>query len=104
MRMKVIAHTFFSKRLRIFLISSLSLLILPFQSIPSHAASLPSAPQYVEAMADVYQVAITWDAPGNNGGSQILITPRESGTSHPQQILQHLLPVQRRNSDALLTD
>lgn len=72
MRMKVIAYTFFSKRLRIFLIFSLSLFVLPFQSIPSHAASPPSAPQYVEAMADVNQVAITWDAPGNNGGESNL--------------------------------
>jgi len=72
MRMKAIAHTFFSKRLRIFLIFSLSLFVLPFQSIPSHAASPPSAPQYVEAMADVNQVAITWDAPGNNGGESNL--------------------------------
>jgi hypothetical protein len=72
MRMKDIAHTFFHQRLRILLIFSLSLLLLPFQSTPSHAASPPSAPQYVEAMADMNQVAITWDPPGNNGGESNL--------------------------------
>ena len=40
MRMKVIAYTFFSKRLRIFLIFSLSLFLLPFQSIPSQVAEM----------------------------------------------------------------
>jgi len=72
MRMKDIAHTFFRKRLRILFIFSLSLLLLPFQTISSHAASPPTAPQYVEAMADVNQVAITWDPPGNNGGESNL--------------------------------
>ena len=72
MRMKVITHAFFSRRLRFFLIFSLSFILLSFQSIPSHAASPPSPPQYVEAMTDVNQVAITWDAPGNNGGESNL--------------------------------
>ena len=72
MRMKVLTHAFFTKRSRIILIFSLSLLLNPFQSIPAYAASPPSPPQYVEAMADVNQVAITWDAPGNNGGESNL--------------------------------
>ncbi len=72
MRMKVLTHAFFTKKSRIILIFSLSLLLNPFQSIPAYAASPPSPPQYVEAMADVNQVAITWDAPGNNGGESNL--------------------------------
>jgi len=40
-----------------------------FQSV---AASVPSAPQYVEAMADSNQVAVTWDPPSSNGGDSLL--------------------------------
>ena len=40
-----------------------------FQSV---AASAPSAPQYVEAMVDSTQVAVTWDPPSSNGGDSLL--------------------------------
>lgn len=39
---------------------------------PSFAASVPTYPQYVEAMAGPTQVAITWDAPSSNGGEPTL--------------------------------
>ena len=39
---------------------------------PSSAASVPSYPQYVEAMAGPTQVAITWDPPSSNGGESTL--------------------------------
>ena len=71
MAMKNTQRELFLERLRIFLVFSLSLLLLPFQTIASHAAS-PSAPQYVEAMADSTQAAITWEAPSSNGGEAAL--------------------------------
>lgn len=42
------------------------------QTLPSWAATTPSAPQYVEAMADTTQAAITWEAPSSNGGETAL--------------------------------
>ena len=71
MAMKNTQRELFVERLRIFLVFSLSLLLLSFQTIASHAAS-PSAPQYVEAMADSTQAAITWEAPSSNGGEAAL--------------------------------
>jgi hypothetical protein len=50
----------------------LASLLSVFQISPSVAASVPSAPQYVEAMAGPNQVAITWDPPGSNGGESTL--------------------------------
>lgn len=38
----------------------------------SYAATPPSAPQYVEAMSDSNQVAVTWDPPNSNGGESLL--------------------------------
>ena len=72
MRMKVLTHAIFFERMRLFLIFSLSLFLTSSQLIPSHAASPPSAPQYVEAMADSTQAAITWEAPSSNGGESAL--------------------------------
>jgi len=72
MRMKFISHALHYLRLRVLLISTLLLFLIPLQSIPSHAATPPSAPQYVEAMADTNQSAITWEAPSSNGGEAAL--------------------------------
>lgn len=45
--------------------------------IPSAtAATVPSPPQYVEAMAGPTQVAITWDAPSSTGGEALNYTAR----------------------------
>jgi hypothetical protein len=38
----------------------------------SFAATPPSVPQYVEAMSDSNQVAVTWDSPSSNGGEALL--------------------------------
>jgi hypothetical protein len=43
---------------------------------PAVAATLPSPPQYVEAMAGPTQVAITWDVPSSNGGETLNYTAR----------------------------
>lgn len=43
---------------------------------PVLAASIPTAPQYVEAMAGPTQVAITWDAPSSSGGESLNYTAR----------------------------
>ncbi|MFZ2228459.1 MAG: fibronectin type III domain-containing protein [Candidatus Nanopelagicaceae bacterium] len=48
--------------------SALSVLMIT----PVEAASLPSAPQYIEAMAGPTQVAVTWDPPSSNGGESTL--------------------------------
>lgn len=51
--------------------------VLSTFAIPaSVAASVPSAPQYVEAMAGPTQVAITWDAPSSTGGESLTYTAR----------------------------
>jgi len=47
-----------------------SLLALPISS--SAAASTPSNPQYIEAMAGSNQVAVTWDRPTVDGGDSTL--------------------------------
>jgi len=62
------------KRKIIFLFLTLSL--TAFADTPSHAASVPSAPQYVEAMAGGTQVAVTWDAPSSTGGESLNYTAR----------------------------
>lgn len=49
-----------------------SLVLSVVQSSPSFGANPPSAPQYVEAMSDTNQVAITWDPPSSNGGDSLL--------------------------------
>lgn len=40
------------------------------------AATVPPAPQYVEAMAGPTQVAVTWDAPSSTGGELLTYTAR----------------------------
>lgn len=54
----------------------LALLLSGVSISPSVAASVPSAPQYVEAMAGPTQVAITWDAPSSTGGDSLNYTAR----------------------------
>ena len=54
----------------VIILLAISLLALPISS--SVAASMPSAPQYVEAMAGPNQVAVTWDRPGSDGGESAL--------------------------------
>lgn len=58
----------------LFFVLSLSLggFLIPSAS----AASIPSAPQYLEAMAGPTQVAITWDAPSSTGGEALNYTAR----------------------------
>lgn len=58
----------------LFFILALSLSAFPLS--PSSAASIPTAPQYVEAMAGPTQVAITWDAPSSTGGESLNYTAR----------------------------
>jgi hypothetical protein len=43
---------------------------------PSSAASVPSAPEYVEAMAGANQVAVTWGAPSPSAGESLNYTAR----------------------------
>lgn len=50
----------------------LASLLSALQISPAVAASVPSAPQYVEAMAGLTQVAVTWDPPSSNGGESSL--------------------------------
>ncbi len=57
-----------NRSLFIFLVFVLSVSMIS----PVAAASLPSAPQYVEAMAGPTQVAVTWDPPSSNGGEVTL--------------------------------
>ncbi len=54
----------------------LTLSLTAFAPTASHAASVPSAPQYVEAMAGATQVAVTWDAPSSTGGEALNYTAR----------------------------
>lgn len=54
----------------------LALSLSAFSILPSVAASVPSAPQYVEAMAGPTQVAVTWDAPSSTGGESLNYTAR----------------------------
>lgn len=62
----------FNRVLLFALAISLSAFFIPSSS----AASIPSAPQYVEAMAGPTQVAITWDAPSSTGGETLNYTAR----------------------------
>ncbi len=62
------------KRRTLFFILTLSL--TAFAPTPSNAASVPSAPQYVEAMAGATQVAVTWDVPSSTGGEALNYTAR----------------------------
>lgn len=57
-----------------FFVLALSLSV--FSISPSVAASVPSVPQYVEAMAGANQVAVTWDAPSSTGGESLNYTAR----------------------------
>jgi len=55
------------------------LLVISLSAIsisPSMAATVSSAPQYVEAMAGATQVAVTWDAPSSTGGELLNYTAR----------------------------
>lgn len=54
----------------------LALSLSVFSISPSVAASVPSAPQYVEAMAGANQVAVTWDLPSSTGGESLNYTAR----------------------------
>lgn len=54
----------------------LALSLSAFSISPSVAASAPSAPQYVEAMAGPTQVAVTWDPPSSTGGESLNYTAR----------------------------
>lgn len=58
--------------LLILLVSALSV----FMISPVAAVSLPSAPQYVEAMAGPTQVAVTWDPPSSNTEATLTYTAR----------------------------
>ena len=49
----------------------LTLSLTAFVLTPSNAASVPTVPQYVEAMAGDTQVAVTWDAPSSSGGEAL---------------------------------
>lgn len=60
---------------RVFLLI-LALSLSAFSISPSVAASVPSAPQYVEAMAGANQVAVTWDPPSSSGGESLNYTAR----------------------------
>lgn len=62
------------KRRTLFFILTISL--TAFALTPSNAASVSSAPQYVEAMAGATQVAVTWDAPSSTGGETLNYTAR----------------------------
>lgn len=55
---------------------TLAISLSAFSITPTSAASAPSAPQYVEAMAGPTQVAITWDAPSSSGGETLNYTAR----------------------------
>lgn len=65
-----------SGRLTRILFFVLAFSLIPLSVSPSVAASIPSAPQYVEAMAGPTQVAITWDAPSSTGGESLNYTAR----------------------------
>lgn len=54
----------------------LTLSLAAFSISPSMAASVPLAPQYVEAMAGATQVAVTWNAPSSTGGEVLNYTAR----------------------------
>lgn len=54
----------------------LALLLSTFPISSSAAASIPTAPRYVEAMAGPTQVAVTWDAPSSAGGESLNYTAR----------------------------
>lgn len=57
----------FGRSLFFVLTLSLSGLLVPSAS----AATIRSAPQYVEAMAGPAQVVVTWDAPSSTGGEAL---------------------------------
>lgn len=62
-----------TKRVLVFILPlSLGGFLIP----PAVAATVPSPPQYVEAMAGPTQVAITWDAPSSTGGETLSYTAR----------------------------
>lgn len=63
----VMSHKFY---LTFVLLISLGIGVI--QSPLSYGANPPTAPQYVEAMSDINQVAITWDPPSSNGGDSLL--------------------------------
>ncbi len=58
----------------LFFVMSLSL--GSFLNPAANASTIPSAPQYVDAMAGPTQVAITWDAPSSTGGEALNYTAR----------------------------
>lgn len=61
-----------SKSFNLKFVIAISLIFSVIQTPFSLAATPPSAPQYVEAMADSTQAAITWEAPNSNGGETTL--------------------------------
>lgn len=61
-----------SKGFNLKFVVSIYLIFSVIQSPISFAATPPSVPQYVEAMSDSNQVAVTWDSPSSNGGETLL--------------------------------
>lgn len=61
-----------SGRLGQFFLILLTCALSAFMISPVAAATLPSAPEYIEAMAGPTQVAVTWDPPSSNGGESML--------------------------------
>lgn len=57
---------------RIFYFFLASSLIALFVAPRTAASTVPTAPQYVEAMAGPTQVAVTWDPPSSSGGENSL--------------------------------
>lgn len=69
---KFLNRQLLSKGFNLKFVVSITLIFSVFQSPFSLAATPPSAPQYVEAMSDSNQVAVTWDSPNSNGGETLL--------------------------------
>jgi hypothetical protein len=72
MALKSLQRQLLSNRFNLEFIVSITLIFTVIQSPISFAATPPSVPQYVEAMTDTNQVAVTWDAPSSNGGETLL--------------------------------
>jgi len=72
MALKSLHRQLLSIRFNFEFIVSVALIFTVMQSPISFAATPPSVPQYVEAMSDTNQVAVTWDAPSSNGGESLL--------------------------------
>ena len=69
---KFLNRQLLSNRFNLEFLVSISLIFTVIQSPISFAATPPSVPQYVMAMSDSNQVAVTWDVPSSNGGETLL--------------------------------